>query len=93
MTDKLLVAPQETITIEDEVWTADDIRELMRSRDSYATWKRDGDARIAELETLLAEWVTWHAQVYGVAGYSADSLPVRSAKRLADRYQFSKRES
>ena len=43
MTDKLLVAPQETITIDDEIWTADDIHELIKSRDTYAIWKRDGD--------------------------------------------------
>ena len=83
-------APPETITIEEEIWTADDIRELMRSRDTYGIWKREGDERITELESLLSEWALWHKQVYGAAGYSADSLPVRTLKRLEARYPFSR---
>ena len=80
----------ETITTDDEIWTADDIHELIKSRNTYAIWKREGDERITELESLLDEWATWHARVNGTNGYSDDSLPVRTNKRLAERYQFSR---
>ena len=41
--------------VDDEEWDADDIRALKRSADQMAIWKREGDARIAELEAEIAD--------------------------------------
>jgi hypothetical protein len=41
------------IVIDEEALTGADVIEIMRSRDTYAGWKRDGDKRIAELEAAL----------------------------------------
>ena len=42
-----------TIMIDGEEIDGEELVSIMRSRDTYAGWKRDGDKRIAELEAAL----------------------------------------
>lgn len=42
------------IVIDEEEINGEELVSIMRSRDTYAGWKRDGDKRIAELEAAIA---------------------------------------
>lgn len=48
------------IVIDDEEIDGEELVSIMRSRDTYAGWKRDGDKRIAELEAALREIASPH---------------------------------
>ena len=55
------------IVIDDEDLTGADVIEILKSRDTYLGWKREGDKRIADLEQAIR---VMHAVIPG--GSSCD---------------------
>lgn len=43
----------EKLLVDGEEWDAEDVRQVRRTADQMTIWKREGDARIAELEAAI----------------------------------------
>lgn len=95
----------DTLTVDDDEWDADDIRNMKRTADQMTIWKRDGDKRIAELEAALCRIAYVHQEIdasgaheklgraQNVAMRAIEHIPHERAQRIAEVHHSSERDA